>query len=341
MAHSKTDGEGLERDRTVASVVAPCIDSTAGNHVLICNDDHACIADRLRENGAAVTSWWRLATSVHGARPWPLVDGYTAAVIRLPRDKGAFEFALHAACSVLPPSAPVWVVGANGEGIKSASRPMSTVLEGVETIDTRKHCRVLRGTTPIDGTGLRKTLMDWASEVDLDIGDVRTTHTVFPGVFAKGRLDPATALLLDAMEPPTAGSKVLDYACGVGVIGGWLLRQDSTLDLTQLDADAVSAKAASINVHRATTVVGASLSALPPDALFDCIVSNPPIHVGTSRDYAVLRNLVAMSPKRLKPKGRLWIVVQRQAHVEPLLRSRFGRVAVVAEDRRFRVWLAS
>lgn len=341
MAYSKSDGKGLERDRTAASVLVPCIEATADGPVLICNDAHGFIAAGLRENGVSVASWWRLATVDHDARPWPQNGIYSAAVLRMPREKGAFELALHAACSVLPPNAPVWVVGANDEGIKSAPRLMGTVLQDVETMDTRKHCRVLRGATPMDCSLLRSTLGDWASVVQYAIGPEQIAHTVFPGVFAKGRLDPATALLLECIEPPPGGSEVLDYACGAGVIGGWLLRRDPTLALTQLDADAIAAEAASINVSGAHTIVGASLHALPGGTQYDCIVSNPPIHVGTSRDYGVLRDLVAMSPKRLKPRGKIWIVVQRQAHLEPLLRSRFGRVAIAAEDARFRVWVAS
>ena len=341
MAYSKSDGKGLERDRTVASVLVPCIEATADGAVLVCNDSHGFIETGLRENGVSVASWCRLATAEHDAHPWPSIGSYSAAVLRMPRDKGAFELALHAVCSVLPPHAPVWVVGANDEGIKSAPRLMSTVLHAVDTMDTRKHCRVSRGATPMAGTPIRGALSDWASVVNLAIGTEQTAHTVFPGVFAKGRLDPATALLLACIEPPKGGSAVLDYACGAGVIGGWLLRRDPTLTLTQLDADAIAAEAASINVKEAHTIVGASLHAVPAGIQYDCIVSNPPIHVGTSRDYGVLRDLVSMSPKRLKPRGKLWVVVQRQAQLEPLLRSRFSRVAIASEDARFRVWVAS
>ncbi len=343
MAPGRTDGTGQERERVAASVVLPCIDPDDGSSILVCHDDYGFVGPVLASQGRTVHSWWRLATPGHGAAPWPDGGPHGSAVLRLSKDKTAFEMALHAVCSVLTEGASVWVYGANDEGIKSAPKVMSTVLTDVRTVDTRKHCRVLVGRTARGSTTIRSQLSDWVQTETLTHSDGPIDHTTYPGVFAKGKLDSATQLLIETMEAtrlPREADRVLDYACGAGVIGGWLKRRQPGIELTMLDADAVSATAAQKNVPDAHTVVGASLKDLEPCPPFNCIVSNPPIHVGKARDYGVLHTLIPASRAHLKPGGTLWLVVQRQADIEGLLARTFRKAGVAAEDGRFRVWRA-
>ena len=56
--------------------------------------------------------------------------------------------------------------------------------------------------------------------------------------------------------------------------------------------------------------------------------------------YGVLRHLIRVSPERLNPGGRLWLVVQRQADLGPLLKECFSTVTMAKDDGRFRVWTA-
>ena len=340
MATSKSDGAGLERERIAASVVLPCIDVDPEQRVLVCHDDYEFVSKNLLSRGHLVHSWWRMATEAHTASPWPDGGPFEAGVLRLSKDKGAFEMALHAARSVLLPNAPLWVYGANDEGIKSAGKVMQRVLSDVKTVDTRKHCRVVVGTTPNGSAGLKGTIEQWSQSAELHHQEGSVTHTVFPGIFAKGSLDPATKLLLKTMDAPQPSHSVLDYACGAGVIGGWMARKEPSVAITQIDADAVAAVAAHRNLPHARTLVGASLNVLEPDETFDVIASNPPIHIGKSRDYGVLRNLIVASKARLRPRGTVWLVVQRQADIAALLGRTFRKSGIAAEDGRFRVWKA-
>jgi 16S rRNA (guanine1207-N2)-methyltransferase len=340
MLTSKTDRAGLERERVAASVMLPCFESAPGSRVLAVDDDHALLSAPLAERGFEVDSWWRCATANHSATPWPETGPFDSAIVRLSKDKFAFEMALHAAISVLTPGGTLWVYGANDEGIKSTPKRMRAVLDNVETVDIRKHCRVLRGIRTDAITELKQHLNDWAWTETLEYADGPHEHTVFPGVFAKGKLDPATRLLLSAMPAPEPNSTGLDFACGAGVIGGALLRREASVTLTQLDADAVAAHAAGINVPQARTVVGASLASLPSEDRYDWIASNPPIHEGKARDYGVLRELVRGSRAKLNPRGSMWLVVQRQADLRALLKANFRKATAVVEDARFRVWKA-
>jgi 16S rRNA (guanine1207-N2)-methyltransferase len=282
-----------------------------------------------------------MATMQHKATPWPEGGPFGAATVRLSKDKQAFEMAVHAALSLLAPGAPIVIYGANDEGVKSVPRRLADLLPGLETVEAKRHCRVLEATRPDTLPGLRGDLSGWARKETLAFDDAPVAHTVYPGVFAKGGLDAGTAALLAAMPDPPAGASVLDYACGAGVIAGALQRRVPDLKLQLIDADAVAAEAARQNLPGALVRVGASWSALPAYQRYDRIVSNPPIHDGKERDYSVLQRLIDGAPGRLVDEGELWLVLQGQVPVSEELWLRFDEVEEVWSDTRFKVWRAA
>lgn len=337
----KTTGRAQARDEILTEVLLGALDLPDGVAVLVVDDGPDTIAPALEARGHAVTRWFRMATLQHGAAAWPPAGGHGAATVRLSKDKQAFEMAVHAALSVLPPGAPVVIYGANDEGIKSAPKRLAAILPGLETVEARAHCRVLEATRPAGLPDLKASLAAWAREETLDFPDAPVTHTVFPGVFAKGGLDAGSAALLAAMPDPPAGASVLDYACGAGVLAGALQRRVPDLKLQLVDADAVAAEAARRNLPEALVRVGASWSSLPAYQRYDRIVSNPPIHDGKERDYSVLQRLIDGAPGRLVDEGELWLVLQRQVPVSEELWLRFDEVEEVWSDARFKVWRAA
>ncbi|MEC7949156.1 MAG: methyltransferase [Myxococcota bacterium] len=337
----KTTGRAQAREDTLAEVLLGALELPDGAAVLVVDDGPDAIGRELEARGHAVTRWWRMATLQHGATAWPLPGPYGAATIRLSKDKRAFEMAVHAALSVLQPGAPLLVYGANDEGIKSVPRRLEGILPGLETVEARRHCRVLETMRPSALPGLRGELDAWSRTETLAFGDSPVSHTVFPGVFAKGGLDEGTASLLATMPDPPAGASVLDFACGAGVIAGALQRRVPDLKLQLLDADAVSAEAARRNLPDAMVRIGASWSALPAYQRYDRIVSNPPIHSGKERDYSVLQRLIAGAPSRLVDEGELWMVLQRQVPVRDELWLCFDEVEEAWSNTRFRVWRAA
>ncbi len=107
------------------------------------------------------------------------------------------------------------------------------------------------------------------------------------------------------------------------------------------DADAVALASARHNAPGATARLGDGFLALPEEARFSQIVSNPPIHVGVDRDYGFVREMITRAPERLEPGGTLRFVTQRQAPVGPWLEASLGSVEILWEGRRDRVWSAA
>eukprot|EP00747_Dinoflagellata_sp_TGD_P203723 gnl/TRDRNA2_/TRDRNA2_77361_c0_seq1.p1 gnl/TRDRNA2_/TRDRNA2_77361_c0~~gnl/TRDRNA2_/TRDRNA2_77361_c0_seq1.p1 ORF type:complete len:158 (+),score=24.49 gnl/TRDRNA2_/TRDRNA2_77361_c0_seq1:68-475(+) len=87
--------------------------------------------------------------------------------------------------------------------------------------------------------------------------------------------------------------------------------------------------------------LGDGWQAVPPELVFDWVVSNPPVHKRRQDDFSVVEALiVGASQGRLRwPHGRLWIVAQVHVPVGPLLQSHGFKVKCES-DGRFALWRA-
>lgn len=329
------------RDEDATTVMLDALPPLAvGGRVLVVGDRTGRVAPDLKNRGLEVERWDRRALDSRPGTPWPAPGPYDAAVVRLPRGKAELEMTLHAAAADLKPGAPLYVYGANDEGIKSVPRHTEPLLGETVSLDARKHCRLLEALRPDEIPGLKRSLSEFRAVVSLPMADGPVDHVSYPGVFAKGGLDEGTEALLAALPPLSPKARVLDFACGAGVISGALLRKRPELEIWMTDADAISVEAARENVPGARALCGDRWAAVPAIRHFHYVVSNPPIHTGKGRDYTVLSDLISQAPVRMRDKGQLWIVVQRQIPAEAPLRETFNKVNLAWEDTRFRVWTA-
>ena len=239
--------------------------------------------------------------------------------------------------SRLFPDAPLWIYGANDEGIKSVARPLAPWFEEVRTVGSKFHCRVW--TARRTAADARSELDPWVQMHTLELPcGARRWHRL-PGVFAKGQLDPATALLLKALPESLNPKTVLDFACGGGVMGAELrLRWPDAL-LTGTDADAVAVDVARRNEGYHALITSDAWNHVPSER-YEMIISNPPIHRGRIEDHGVLRSLISRSGDYLKPEGALWVVGQKRLRLREHLKAYFKEIHCEADNGRFQVWSA-
>jgi 16S rRNA (guanine1207-N2)-methyltransferase len=291
----------------------------------------------LAERGILVTQWHRrLVVGGPAAQAWPPPGPFKVAMLRLPKAKDEQEMAAHACLGTLREGGRLIVYGGNDEGIRSAAGLLARLAGEVETLAARGHGRVLAVRRPADIAELRTSLSAWRIAAPLEIAGIAHDWVTYPGVFSAGRVDEGTSLLLDALPLLHAGSRVLDYGCGSGVIGAAALARQPGIALDLLDSDAVALEAVRENVPGARLALAASLAAA--SGTWDAILSNPPLHAGFAEDHALLEGLIADAPRRLRPDGCLAIVVQRRVPLDRLLARHFARIAVAAETSRYRVW---
>ena len=306
---------------------------------LVMCDPAPHLARALEESGAAVTRWHRFLSPGQLCSPWPPRGPFAEVWVRMPRSSLEAAMLLHAAAARVGDGAPVHLFGAGDEGIRSAARHFPAGASEVRAVLAKRRCRVLvadREAPPPRPDGLDS----WRTVARIDWGSGPREWTFHPGVFAHGRLDPATALLIDILPPVRAGARILDFGAGTGPLAAAALeRAGDGAAAVLLDHDAIALEAAALNVPAGTRVLGRDLSAVTGP--FDLIVSNPPIHAGKAQSLRTVEALVRGAPRVLARRGELVVVAQRRLPVGGRLDRRFERVSAIADRGPFRVWRAA
>ena len=324
-------------ERAADALIARALDDIALDGRILLVNQSGTVPRLLRDRGIEATTWNRRLVGTFPAAPWPPEGPFHGAIARLTKARDEQEMAAHAVLSVLAPGARLILYGGNDEGIRSASAVLEALGGPVDVVAARGHGRVLALSRP--DVPLKGSLREWRIEVPMEIAGKLRTWVTYPGIFAAGRLDEGTALLLGTLPPLPAGARALDYGCGSGVIGAALLAQSPGIMLDMLDSDSVALEAARENVPGARTILDTALSGAR-GGLYDAILSNPPLHQGVAEDRAPLEKLLADAPARLAPNGVLQIVVQRRVPLDRLFEQHLKGAAVVAENSRYRVWQA-
>lgn len=143
-----------------------------------------------------------------------------------------------------------------------------------------------------------------------------------PGVYAAGKLDPGTALLLETFDFSSATAKrVLDLGCGYGILA--LKASLAGAEVTALDDDLSAVR----STHRNARAYGLDLrplhsdvnSELKEDERFDLVLMNPPFHVGKGVRLELPHAFIAAAYRHLAPGGELVLVANQALAYERLL----------------------
>ena len=328
------------RDEAAAGLMAKTLSGLdVEGDLLVMLEGREEVTGAVLASGGRPHSWHRLALRGRVASPWPSGGPYAAATLRLPKAKEELEMSVHAAAASLHVGARLWVYGANDEGAGSAEGRVRQVLGAATTIATGGRCRVLEATRPEEVPGLLGTLEAWQRSTPLDVAHLPTTWISYPGVFAHGRVDEGTRALMDTIPSLAAGARVLDFACGSGLLGAWVTAREPTVSVDFLDVDAVALEAVEANVPGANRILSDGLRELG-DQRYDLIVSNPPYHEGKGETERVLEELASGAPAHLTEGGMLLLVTQRRLPVQRHLEAVFGTVGAILDEGPYRVWRA-
>ncbi|HEY7781581.1 MAG TPA: methyltransferase [Ktedonobacterales bacterium] len=244
---------------------------------------------------------------------------------------------------LLPPGGTVYAAGAKDHGIRSIAAEMASIFGQAETCTLRKGHRVVaavRGSEPASAPSrvapvVAETLVHGEP---LLLAEAR-------GVFARGMLDPAAALLAGAITI-RPGEVTADLGCGSGVIGLSVARRDPSGHVYLLDSSYAAVRLAAANARRngianVTALAGDAIELLRArDVRPRLIVTNPPFHAGQTQSRQIAKRLIVGAAERLAPGGRLYLVANRFLPYEADLRARFDDVGEVAGDAHYKVLLA-
>jgi 16S rRNA (guanine1207-N2)-methyltransferase len=266
-------------------------------------------------------------------------------ILFLPREKDRLEFLLHFLASHMPETGTLWLVGENKAGIKSAEGRLKQRFALAKKVDGARHCVLYQASQALAGTtfALDNYREDWT--LPTPAGELKLQS--LPGAFAHGRLDKGTALLLEFLQSPAAQKlkikgKVMDFGCGVGVIGLLLKQQrpDSTLEMLDSSASALESVQASLQLNGFEAKVTAADGLDAIKGRYDWIISNPPFHKGVATNLGIARRMITRAPALLGNRGKLLLVCNRHLPYETWLADSFAGQEKVAENREFKVLLA-
>ena len=154
--------------------------------------------------------------------------------------------------------------------------------------------------------------------IELRLPDMSLSLATDRGVFGYGQIDAGSKLLLLKAPAVPQHGNLLDLGCGVGTLAIPMARRAPeavvwALDVNQRALALCRTNAASNN---AANVRVATPDEVPADIRFDCIWSNPPIHVGKP----ALHDLLQMWLDRLAGEGYALLVVHKHLGSDSLQR---------------------
>lgn len=154
--------------------------------------------------------------------------------------------------------------------------------------------------------------------VDVSLPDTAFEMETDRGVFSRGHLDTATALLLRAQLPLASHGHLLDLGAGAGPIALTMARRSPNATVWAVDVNQRARELCLANARRnnISNINVAAPGDVPNDISFAAIWSNPPIRIGKS----ALHDLLAHWLGRLDTNGIAALVVHKHLGADSLMR---------------------
>lgn len=164
---------------------------------------------------------------------------------------------------------------------------------------------------------------------------LQATH----GIFAAGKLDKGSALLLDRLElADYQGKEVLDIGCGYGILSLVLARAGAKV--TALDDDYLAVQNCRTNFKYAgliAKILHSDInSALAKEEKFDAVIMNPPFHLGKQVVWDIPQAFLAAAKQHLPRDGTLTLVANQALDYEKTLAS-WTRWQYLAQEQGFKI----
>ena len=265
--------------------------------------------------------------------PWDVPPASADTVCLVPAtDRGSarVEAELYGAHAALKEGGSVYLVMNKDEGAKRYEKQVKTLFGEVTVLAKQGGWRLARA---------RKRRLETHTVEPITFEAAGLTLAAEPGVYAAGKLDPGTAVLLNAFDfDSLAGKRVLDLGCGYGLLA--LKASLAGATVTALDDDLTAVR----STHHNAQTYGLDVRCLQSDVTselrvedtFDAVVMNPPFHVGKGVRLELPRAFIAAAHKHLVPGGELVLVANKALPYEELL-AHFAYWETLQTGERFKV----
>ncbi|HCM05333.1 MAG TPA: hypothetical protein DIC30_04915 [Oceanospirillales bacterium] len=265
----------------------------------------------------------------------PTEHSFESALLYWPKSKSFASSLLRWLASQIKQPQKVFLLAANDAGGKSLNNALKPFGEEITKLDVARKCSLWSFMlTPIDDFSWDKECSSFNYE---NLENDALEFVTYPGVFNAGKLDVGTKLLLDNIILNKRG-RVLDLACGSGVIGLTCKSRQPELYVEMVDIDGMALVSAELNAK----TLGFDCPVFASDGLsntkkFNTIICNPPFHQGKDTDYNFAQQLIRTAKQHLLPRGEVWIVANRQLAYEQWAEKSCNIVETVVQGNGFKV----
>jgi 16S rRNA G1207 methylase RsmC len=241
----------------------------------------------------------------------------------------------------------LYIAGSTREGAKTIIKDAGLVFQSINTLIYKRSHRVG------EAIRLKDTDCDYPAKwgdyppiaphrLTLSTPQGKIDVATMPGVFSWQSLDKGTSYLLERFDMEShiqAGMRVLDMACGYGVLGTLAARYagGATMVDDNLLAVRCAAMTAAYNDQNAIKVEKSDVFSALDDQQYDLILCNPPFHREFDVNTNVAHRVIREAPEHLNRDGMLVMICNAFLPYEQEFEQHFRYVSVIGDSNRYKI----
>jgi 16S rRNA G1207 methylase RsmC len=230
----------------------------------------------------------------------------------------------------------LFIAGKKTDGINRYKKYLSSLPGKNQKITQDGKQRVYRYTKT---ESFEPDSFDIETKFTVGINGIELEFAACEGLFSPNNLDDGSRLLIENLEL-SEEDKVLDLACGYGIIGVFVKAlYNSEIYLTDDSKTTTYYAEKNLKSNGVQNFILKNKDCLDgfTNQKFDAIVSNPPTHQGE----AVTNEMFNQSYQSLRQGGQLYIVYNQNMKYEEKLQKKFSEVEILEKENNYTVTRAT
>lgn len=259
------------------------------------------------------------------------IKSASVALIRIPKSLNLFELYLSIVQNKLDVNGTAYCGFMTRNFTPALIELAGNLFNVVEQTKAYKKARVLVLKDPKSSVTHKTTFGDVINELGLQLKQ-------YPGVFSADKVDIATQLLLSKLPEFEATDKILDLACGNGVVASFIRKRNPNCELTLLDDSSLAISSAKLNVSKegANFIWSDSLKSLKEEK-YNYILCNPPFHFEYENTLEIALSLFKESVNHIEVGGKLIIVANTHLNYKTHLQHLFKETKQILKSDKYEI----